>query len=164
MELVTPSIGLLFWSALAFFILLFVLGKFAWKPITQALKEREDSIDEALKSAEVARLQLESLKTDNQRLLNEARVERDKLLKEANEIKDQILAKAKSDAKSEGDKMITAAKEAIEMEKVNAMNQLKTQVANLTVDLAEKILRKKMEDRIQQEIFVNDSLKNITLN
>jgi F-type H+-transporting ATPase subunit b len=164
MELVTPSIGLLFWSALAFFILLFVLGKFAWKPITQALKEREDSIDEALKSAEVARLQLESLKTDNQRLLNEARVERDKLLKEANEIKDQILAKAKSDAKSEGDKMITAAKEAIEMEKVNAMNQLKTQVANLTVDLAEKILRKKMEDRSQQEIFVNDSLKNITLN
>ena len=113
MELVTPSIGLLFWSALAFFILLFVLGKFAWKPITQALKEREDSIDEALKSAEVARLQLESLKTDNQRLLNEARVERDKLLKEANEIKDQILAKAKGDAKSEGDKMIAAAKEAI---------------------------------------------------
>jgi len=164
MELVTPSIGLLFWSALAFFILLFVLGKFAWKPITQALKEREDSIDEALKSAEIARLQLESLKTDNQRLLNEARVERDKLLKEANEIKDQILAKAKSDAKSEGDKMISAAKEAIEMEKVNAMNQLKTQVANLTVDLAEKILRKKMEDRSQQEIFVNDSLKNITLN
>ena len=164
MELVTPSIGLLFWSALAFFILLFVLGKFAWKPITQALKEREDSIDEALKSAEVARLQLESLKTDNQRLLNEARVERDKLLKEANEIKDQILAKAKSDAKSEGDKMISAAKEAIEMEKVNAMNQLKTQVANLTVDLAEKILRKKMEDRSQQEVFVNDSLKNITVN
>jgi F-type H+-transporting ATPase subunit b len=104
------------------------------------------------------------LKTDNQRLLNEARVERDKLLKEANEIKDQILAKAKGDAKSEGDKMIAAAKEAIEMEKVNAMNQLKTQVAVLTVDLAEKILRKKMEDRTQQEVFVNDSLKNITLN
>jgi len=164
MELVTPSIGLLFWSALAFFILLFVLGKFAWKPITQALKEREDSIDQALKSAEVARLQLESLKTDNQRLLNEARFERDLLLKEANEIKDQILAKAKSDAKSEGDKMIIAAKEAIEMEKVNAMNQLKTQVANLSVDLAEKILRNKMQDRSQQEIFVNESLKNITLN
>jgi F-type H+-transporting ATPase subunit b len=164
MELVTPSIGLLFWSSLAFFILLFVLGKFAWKPITAALKEREDSIDEALKSAEVARQQLESLKTDNQRLLNEARKERDILLKEANEIKDQILAKAKSDAKTEGDKMIAAAKEAIEMEKVNAMNQLKTQVAVLTIDLAEKVLRKKMEDRSQQEVFVNESLKNITLN
>jgi len=164
MELVTPSIGLLFWSALAFFILMFVLGKFAWKPITQALKEREDSIDEALKSAETARKQLESLKTDNERLLQEARIERDKLMKEANEIKDQILAKAKSDAKSEGDKMISAAKEAIEMEKVNAMNQLKTQVANLTVDLAEKILRNKMEDRSLQEVFLNDSLKNITLN
>lgn len=164
MDLVTPSIGLIFWSSLAFFILFFVLTKFAWNPITKTLKEREDSIDEALKSAETARLQLESLKTDNQRLLNEARAERDKLLKEANEIKDQILAKAKSDAKNEGDKMITAAKEAIEMEKVNAMNQLKTQVANLSVDLAEKILRNKMEDRSQQEVFVNESLKNITLN
>lgn len=164
MDLVTPSIGLIFWSSLAFFILFFVLTKFAWNPITKTLKEREDSIDDALKSAETARLQLESLKTDNQRLLNEARAERDKLLKEANEIKDQILAKAKSDAKNEGDKMITAAKEAIEMEKVNAMNQLKTQVANLSVDLAEKILRNKMEDRSQQEVFVNESLKNITLN
>lgn len=164
MDLVTPSIGLIFWSSLAFFILFFVLTKFAWNPITKTLKEREDSIDEALKSAETARLQLESLKTDNQRLLNEARAERDKLLKEANEIKDQILAKAKSDAKNEGDKMITAAKEAIEMEKVNAMNQLKTQVANLSVDLAEKILRNKMQDRSQQEVFVNESLKNITLN
>lgn len=164
MDLVTPSIGLIFWSSIAFFILFFVLTKFAWKPITKTLKEREDSINEALKSAETARLQLESLKTDNQRLLNEARAERDMLLKEANEIKDQILAKAKSDAKNEGDKMITAAKEAIEMEKLNALNQLKTQVANLSVDLAEKILRNKMEDRSQQEVFVNESLKNITLN
>ncbi len=164
MELVTPSIGLVFWSTLAFGILFFFLGKFAWKPIMKTLQEREDSIDEALKSAEIARLQLETLKTDNQRLLNEARVERDKMLKEASEIKDQILAKAKSDAKSEGDKMIMSAKEAIENEKVNAMNQLKTQVAILTVDLAEKILRKKMEDRSQQESFINENLKNITLN
>ena len=164
MELVTPSIGLVFWSTLAFGILFFFLGKFAWKPIMKTLQEREDSIDEALKSAEIARLQLETLKSDNQRLLNEARVERDKMLKEASEIKDQILAKAKSDAKSEGDKMIMSAKEAIENEKVNAMNQLKTQVAILTVDLAEKILRKKMEDRSQQESFINENLKNITLN
>jgi F-type H+-transporting ATPase subunit b len=164
MELVTPSIGLVFWSTLAFGILFFFLGKFAWKPIMKTLQEREDSIDEALKSAEIARLQLETLKTDNQRLLNEARAERDKMLKEASEIKDQILAKAKSDAKSEGDKMIMSAKEAIENEKVNAMNHLKTQVAILTVDLAEKILRKKMEDRSQQESFINENLKNITLN
>lgn len=164
MELVTPSIGLVFWSTLAFGLLFFFLGKFAWKPIMKTLQEREDSIDEALKSAETARLQLEALKSDNQRLLNEARAERDKMLKEANEIKDQILAKAKSDAKQEGDKMIASAKEAIENEKVNAMNQLKTQVAVLTVDLAEKVLRKKMEDRSQQEAFINDNLKNITLN
>ncbi|MES2379577.1 MAG: F0F1 ATP synthase subunit B [Bacteroidota bacterium] len=164
MELVTPSIGLVFWSTLAFGLLFFFLGKFAWKPIMKTLQEREDSIDEALKSAETARLQLEALKSDNQRLLNEARAERDKMLKEANEIKDQILAKAKNDAKQEGDKMIASAKEAIENEKVNAMNQLKTQVAVLTVDLAEKVLRKKMEDRSQQEAFINDNLKNITLN
>lgn len=164
MELVTPSIGLIFWSTLSFLILMFLLTKFAWKPITSALKEREESIDNALKQAEAAREQMLALKNDNERLLNEARAERDRLLKEASEIKDQILAKAKSDAKSEGEKMITAAKEAIEREKLNAMNQLKAQVAVLSVDMAEKVLRKTLADRSQQEAFVNDNLKSISLN
>lgn len=164
MELVTPSIGLVFWSTISFLILMFLLTKFAWKPITAALKEREESIEGALRQAEAARDQMQALKNDNERLLNEARAERDRLLKEANEIKEQILAKAKSDAKSEGDKMIAAAKDAINMEKVNAMNQLKEQVAVLSVDMAEKILRKQLADRNQQEAFVNDNLKSISLN
>ncbi|MFN7312237.1 MAG: F0F1 ATP synthase subunit B [Bacteroidota bacterium] len=164
MELVTPSIGLVFWSSISFFILMFLLTKFAWKPVTKALKEREESIENALKQADAARAQMQALKNDNERLLNEARAERDSLLKEANEIKDQILAKAKSDAKSEGDKMIASAKEVIEREKINAMNDLKQQVAVLSVDMAEKVLRSKLDDRAQQEAFVNENLKSISLN
>lgn len=164
MELVTPSIGLVFWSTLSFLILMFLLTKFAWKPITNALKEREESIENALKQAEAARDQMQALKNDNEKLLNEARAERDRLLKEAAEMKDQILAKAKSDAKTEGEKMIANAKEAIEREKLNALNQLKAQVAVLSVDMAEKVLRKQLADRGQQEAFVNDNLKSINLN
>ena len=164
MELVTPSIGLVFWSSISFFILMFLLTKFAWKPVTKALKEREESIENALKQADAARAQMQALKNDNERLLNEARAERDTLLKEANEIKDQILAKAKSDAKSEGDKMIASAKEVIEREKINALNDLKQQVAVLSVDMAEKVLRSKLNDRAQQEAFVNENLKSISLN
>lgn len=164
MELVTPSIGLVFWSSISFFILMFLLTKFAWKPVTKALKEREESIENALKQADAARAQMQALKNDNERLLNEARAERDTLLKEANEIKDQILAKAKSDAKSEGDKMIASAKEVIEREKINALNDLKQQVAVLSVDMAEKVLRSKLDDRAQQEAFVNENLKSISLN
>lgn len=164
MELVTPSIGLVFWSTISFLVLMFLLTKFAWKPITKALNDRESSIEEALKSAENARKQMESLKNDNERLLNEARAERDHLLKEASEMKDQILAKAKKDAQTEGQKLIVAAKEAIEREKLTALNELKSQVALLSVDMAEKILRKKLEDRSQQEAFVNENLKSISLN
>lgn len=164
MDLVTPSIGLVFWSTISFLTLMFLLTKFAWKPITAALKEREDSIDEALKAAENARKQMEKLSADNERLLNEARAERDRMLKEANEIKDQIISQAKKSASEEGAKLIASAKESINREKSAAMNDLKNQVAILTVDLAEKILRTKMEDRVQQEAFVNENLKTLTLN
>lgn len=164
MELVTPSIGLVVWSTLSFLILMFLLTKFAWKPITAALKEREESIEGSLKQAEAARDQMQALKNDNERLLNEARAERDRLLKEANEMKDQILAKAKHDSKIEGDKMVLAAKEAIEREKLGAMNELKATVATLSLDMAEKVLRKQLADRDQQEAFVNENLKSISLN
>lgn len=164
MDLVTPSIGLVFWSTLSFLVLMFLLTKFAWKPITAALKEREDSIDAALKAAENARKQMEQLTADNEKLLNQARAERDAMLKEANELKEGIIAQAKKSAAEEGAKILANAKEGIEREKVAAMNELKTQVALLSVDMAEKILRKKMEDRSQQEAFVNENLKSISLN
>jgi F-type H+-transporting ATPase subunit b len=144
--------------------LFFLLTKFAWKPITAALQEREDSIDEALKAAENARKQMEKLTADNEKLLNQARAERDAMLKDANDMKESIIAQAKKSAAEEGNKMIANAKASIEQEKVAAMNELKTQVALISVDMAEKILRKKMEDRTQQEAFVNENLKSISLN
>jgi len=164
MDLITPAFGLIFWMTLTFGIVLFILSKFAWKPILNSLKEREDSINNSLNSAEEARRQMDQLKSDNELLLNQARAERDSLLKEANEIKDQILNKARKDAKSEGEKMLVAAKQSIQKEKDQAINELKAQVAELAVSMAEKILRNKMEDRAQQEAFVNENLKSISLN
>ncbi|MCF8254381.1 MAG: F0F1 ATP synthase subunit B [Bacteroidia bacterium] len=164
MELVKPGLGLIFWMTITFSIVLFILSKFAWKPILNSIREREDSINNALNAAEEARKQMSALKTDNEKLLNQARAERDQMLKDANDMKDNIIAQAKKSAEDEGRKIIEKASASIEAAKVNAMNELKTQVAVLTVDLAEKVLRKKMEDRAQQESFVNENLKSITLN
>ena len=164
MELVKPGIGLLFWMTITFGIVLYILTKFAWKPILKSIRDREDSINDAINAADNARKQMESLKADNEKLLAEARAERDRMMREANDIKESIIAQAKRSADEEGRKIITNAKESIEREKLNAMNELKNQVAVLSVDMAEKILRKKMDDRGQQEAFVNDNLKSITLN
>ena len=164
MELVKPGIGLLFWMTITFSIVLYILTKFAWKPILNSIRERESSINEAINAADNARKQMESLKADNEKLLAQARAERERMLKEANEMKDSIIAQAKRSADEEGRKIITNAKDSIEREKLNALNELKTQVAVLSVNMAEKILRKKMDDRTQQEAFVNDNLKSIKLN
>jgi len=164
MELVKPGIGLLFWMTITFSIVLYILSKFAWKPILNSIKEREDSINSALNAAEDARKKMSELQADNQKLLNEARIERDKLLREANEIKDNIISQAKKSADEEARKIIANANDAIEKAKLNAMNELKTQVAVLSVNLAEKVLRKKLEDRTQQEAFINENLKSISLN
>ncbi len=158
MELVKPGLGLIFWMTITFSIVLFLLSKFAWKPILNSIREREDSINNALNSAEEARKQMDALKSDNERLLNQARAERDLMLKKANEMKESIIAQAKKSAEEEGPKIIVKANASIESTKINAMNELKTQVAVLSVDLAEKVLRKKMEDRAQQESFVNENL------
>ena len=164
MELVKPGLGLLFWMTITFSIVLYLLSKFAWKPILQSIREREDSINSALNAADDARKQMDALKSDNEKLLNEARKERDLMLKEAAEMKDAIITQAKKSAEEEGRKLIANANEAINKAKLNAMNELKTQVAELSVDMAEKILRNKMEDRKQQEAFVNENLKTISLN
>lgn len=163
MNLVTPGFGLVFWMTVTFSIVLFILTKFAWKPILNSIREREDSINNALNAAEEARVQMSALKSDNEKLLNQARAERDNMLKEANEIKESIIAQAKKSADEEGRKIIAKASETIESAKLSAMNELKTQVAVLSVDLAEKVLRRKMEDRAQQEAFVNENLKTISL-
>ncbi|MFN4994554.1 MAG: F0F1 ATP synthase subunit B [Bacteroidota bacterium] len=164
MELIKPGLGLLFWMTVTFSIVLWLLSKYAWKPILKSIREREDSINNALNAADDARKQMDALKSDNEKLLAEARKERDRLLKEASEMKDSIIAQAKKSADSEARRLIANANDAIEKAKLNAMNELKSQVAVLSVDMAEKILRKKMDDRNQQEAFVNENLKSITLN
>lgn len=164
MELVKPGLGLVFWMTITFSIVLFLLSKFAWKPILNSIREREDSINNALNAAEDARKQMSALQANNEKLLNEARAEREKMLKEAQEMKENIISQAKRTADDEAQKLIAKANASIESAKLNAMNELKTQVAVLSVDLAEKVLRKKMEDRSQQEAFVNENLKSITLN
>ena len=164
MDLVTPSIGLVFWSTMSFGILIFILTKFAWKPITAALKEREDSIHQALQAAEQARLQMDALKNDNEKLLREARAERDQILKEAREIKDSIVNKAQKEGDEMKKKLVAEAADAINKEKQAAMMELKAQVATLSVDIAEKILRKQLEKTPEQQALINDNLKNLTLN
>lgn len=160
MGLVTPGIGLVFWTTLSFLIVLFLLKKFAWKPILQTLKERDDSIDQALRSAEEAKKEIEKLQASNDELLKEARNERDRILKEARDTKDQMINEAKDKAKSEADKMISSARTAIENEKMSAITELKAEVANMSIQVAEQLLRKELSDAVKQKEFVNELLED----
>ena len=164
MELVTPQIGLIFWTTLSFFILLFILKKLAWTPILGAVKEREVSIKDALASAENARNEMANLQADNQRILQEARAERDEMLKEARDIKVTIVTEAKNAAKAEADAIITAAKALIENEKVAAITELKSSVGSLSVDIAEKVLKAELKDTEKQNAYITEMLKDIKLN
>lgn len=163
MELVTPGIGLLFWMALSFSIVFFILKKFAWKPIINALKERETSIAEALNSAQEARKEVEGLKTDNEKILAEARHEKELILKEARDIKEKIIAEAKEQANVEAQKHIENARLIIQNEKAAAINEIKQQVAELSVSIAEKVIRKELSDKKEQETLVDNLLKDVKL-
>ena len=164
MGLITPGIGLIFWTTLSFLIVLFLLKKMAWKPILTALKEREESITEALKAADKAKFEMAELKAGNKQLINEARSEREALLKEARETKNQLIADAKESAQSEANKIIKSAHEAIENEKNAAISDLKDQVAQLSIDIAEKILKNELSDPKKQEELVKSSIEGFKLN
>lgn len=164
MELVQPSFGLIFWMSLSFLIILFLLTKFAWKPILKMIKDREDSIDSALKSAEQAKLDMKSLKAENERILAEARNERDVMLKEARDIKDKIIAEAKASAVTEGERLLKVARESIENEKLAAVTELKNQVAQLSIDIAEKILKAELSTDEKQKTLVKSLLQEVNLN
>lgn len=163
-ELVTPDIGLVFWSTIAFLLLVFVLGKFAWKPILAGLHEREKTIEDALLSAENARAEMTKLNQESEMLLKKARAERDEILKEAKDIKNSILEEARDIARTEGNRLIEKAKEEINSQKLIALNEVKNQVARLSIEMAEKVLRKNLENKSQQEATVSDMLKDIKLN
>ena len=164
MELVTPGIGLLFWMLLMFGVVLWVLKKFAWKPILNALKNREYSIQEALMRAETARQEMKSLKEDNEKIVAEAKEERVQILKDAKEVKEEIIVLAKEQATEEGKKMIKEAKDDIKNEKDSAIEEIKKQVTELSIDIAEKILREKLADKDNQKELIDNWMKDIKLN
>ncbi|WP_242926102.1 F0F1 ATP synthase subunit B [Pontibacter vulgaris] len=164
MELVTPNFGLLFWQLVTFLVVLFLLTKFAWKPIMQALRDREDSIEMALSAAEKAKLEMQGLKAENEKLLAEARMERDKILKEASDAGNSIIETAKNKANEEGNRMIAQAREAIENEKRAAITEVKNMAAALSVDIAERILRKELSDPSAQQALAQDYIREVTLN
>lgn len=164
MSLITPDIGLLFWMFVSFGIVLFILKKFAWKPILDSVKEREDSIEEALAQAGKAKEELEKLQANNEDLLKQTREERDLLIKEAREAKDNMISEAKGKAKEEADKIIVSARETIESEKIAAVAELKSQVAVLSIEIAEKILRDELSAEDKQKKLVNNLLEDVNLN
>lgn len=164
MELVTPSIGLVFWTLVSFLVLLMLLKKLAWKPVLGAIHERERSIEDALNKAELAREEMSRLSNENEALLKEARIERDQILKEAKELKEQIVAEAKNAAQTEGAKLIEKAKTEINNQKIAALDEVKNQVAALSLDIAEKVLRKQFDDKQKQDALVSDLLKDVKLN
>ncbi|MFD2284683.1 F0F1 ATP synthase subunit B [Pedobacter petrophilus] len=164
MELVTPSIGLVFWTALAFICLLILLRKLAWKPILGAIHEREQSIDEALNKAELAKQEMTRLTAQNQDLMQQARAERDEILKEAKTLKDGILNEAKKQAQLEGAKLIEKAKIEIENQKKVALAEVKGQVSTLSLEIAERVLRNQLDDKAKQEALVANLLKDVELN
>jgi len=163
MDLITPELGLIFWTALTFAILLFVLRKFAWKPILGAVSDREEGIKTALAAAEDAKKEMENLQADNERILKEARVEREAMLKEARELKDKMIADAKEEAQSQAGKIIEQAQAAIESEKKSAMAELKKHVAGLSVEIAEKVVRAELSNKGKQLELVEDMLAEATL-
>ena len=164
MDLVTPDVGLLFWTVISFFVLLFLLRKFAWKPIVGTVNDREKSIREALDSAENARLEMENLQADNERILKEARAEREAMLKEARELKAKIVADAKDEAQEQASKMIEQAQTAIASEKKSAMAELKNHVAGLSVEIAEKMVREELSNKDKQLKLVDEMLGEAKLN
>jgi len=164
MELVTPDIGLAIWTTLAFIILMFLLRKFAWGPILKGVQEREESIAESLKSAEKAREEMADLQSQNENLLREARIERDQILKEAREAKEEMIGASKSKAQEEADKIIASARENIQHEKMAAISELKNQVATLSIEIAEKIIRERLSSDEKQKELVKNLMDDVNLN
>ncbi|MEJ5056439.1 F0F1 ATP synthase subunit B [Sphingobacterium sp. MYb382] len=157
------SFGLFFWQLIILVIIIFILGKFAWKPIINALEEREDGINNALQAAEKAKLEMARLTNENEQLLKEARAERDEILKEAKSLKDKIVAEAKNEAQESGRKILEQAKKEIEDQKNKALAEVKNQVSSLSLDIARKVLTKEFENQGTQQAFVSDLLKDVKL-
>ncbi len=160
----TAPESLVFWTTLIFLVFFLLLRKFAWRPILGAVKQREDSINNALQAAENARKEMQNLQADNERIIQEARAERDAMIKEAREIKEKMIADAKAEAQAQGEKMIEQAKATINSEKNAAMAELKAQVSGLSLEIAEKILKQELSNAAAQTTLVEKMLDDVKLN
>jgi F-type H+-transporting ATPase subunit b len=164
MSLINPGFGLVIWMAISLLIVLFILKKYAWKPIMNALKEREDTIEDSLRAADKARDEMKDLKLDNEKLLRDAKDERDALLREARIIKEKIIEEAKDRAGVEANNIVERAKQRIEYEKKAALVEIKNTIATTSIEIAEKILREEFKDKMKQAAYVESMLKETRLN
>jgi F-type H+-transporting ATPase subunit b len=164
MELVNPGLGLIVWMSLAFLAVLLILGKYAWKPIMKALKEREVSIHEALNSAEKARKEMQNLQFSNEKMLAEAKNERDKILAEARKLKESIIEESKVKAIEETNRILSNAREAIQQEKMAVLTDLKDQMKDYSLEIAKKVLMRELSDAGKQEEYVKALLKDVKFN
>ena len=162
--MLSVSIGTVVWSSIAFLVVVFLLAKLAWKPILASIREREDSIDDALKSATRAREEMANLTKSNEALLNEARAERDGMLKDARGTKDQIISEAKERAETEYNKILFSAKDAIRQEKAAAIAEIKEQVATLSIEIAERVIREELKSDEKQKQLIDKYLQEAKLN
>lgn len=164
MELITPGIGLLFWMLLSFSLLLFVLAKYAWKPILTSIRERDKSIEDALKNAEEARQEVLRVEQDKEKILAQARQEKEAMLRDAASLKSQLIQEARSVAQVEARKVLEEARKAIENERKQAFAGLKDQIALFSVSIAEQILRQKLESSKEQSTLIDEMLKDVNAN
>lgn len=164
MEIVSPGIGLILWMTISFAILIFVLRRYAWKPILKSLHDREETIDEALNQANLAREEMKTLKAGNEKLLKEAQGERNVILREARKVKESIIEEARVKANEEANNIVENAKERIENEKMAAMTDLKNQIASISIEVAEKILERELSADNKQEVYIKQLIENANLN
>jgi len=164
MQLVTPGIGLLFWMLVSFSLVLFVLGKYAWKPIMKGIHQREDTIEKALEAANEAKKEMLKLKAGNEQLLRDAKDERDALMRDARKLKEAILEEAREKANQEADRIIENARENIQFEKMAAINELKNQIASISIEIAEKLIGKELENKEQQQQLTEKLLNEVKIN
>jgi F-type H+-transporting ATPase subunit b len=160
----TPELGLIFWQLVIFLLVLFLLAKFAWKPILNSLKEREDSIESALRMADQAKIEMQQLKAGNEKLLADARLERDRMMQEATAMANQHRETERARATTEANTIIQQAREAIQQEKNAALAEVKNTAAKLSVDIAERILRRELAEPAAQTQLVDSYLKDVKLN
>ena len=164
MQLVTPGIGLIFWMLVSFSLVMYVLAKFAWKPIMKGIHQREDSIEKALEAANDAKKEMLQLKAGNEQLLRDAKDERDALMRDARKMKETIVEEARVQAGEEAARIVESARQNIQMEKMAAINELKNQIASISIEIAEKLIGKELENKQQQQLLTEKLLKDVKIN